>query len=73
MYKYTRIELCHTPPSLGGGVGRREVVCFSRSPKLAQSLQGIIAKDLHEGETECPQIVDHRLERDGKVIREWWD
>lgn len=73
MWKYTRIELCHTPPSLGGGSGRRVTVCFSRSPKLAQSLRGVIARDDHSGDTECPQIVDHLLERDGVLVRSWWD
>ena len=73
MYKFTRIELCHTPPSLGGGCGRRVTVCFSRSPKLAQSLEGIIALDDHQGDTCCPQIIDYRLERDGVLIYERWD
>lgn len=73
MFKFTRIQLCHTPPSFGGGCGRRVTVCFSRSPKLAQSMLGIIAKDEHTGDTECPQIVDYRLERDGRLVREWWD
>jgi hypothetical protein len=73
MYKYTRTELCHTAPSMGGGTGVRTTVCFSRSPKLAQALHGVIAKDEHRGDTDCPQIIDHRLERDGVVVREWWD
>ena len=73
MYKYTRTELCNTPPSLGGGVGRRIVVCFSNSPQLAQSLRGVVAKDEHTGDTTCPSLVDHKLERDGVMVREWWD
>jgi hypothetical protein len=73
MYKYTRIEMCHTPPSLGGGTGTRTIICFSKSPKKARLLQGTIARDEHEGYTECPQIVDHVLERDGIVIYSSWD
>jgi hypothetical protein len=57
----------------GGGCGTRTVVCFSRSAKQATSLLGVIAKDEHVGDTACPQMIDHRLERDGVIVREWWE
>jgi len=72
MYKFTKTEYCHTPPSLGGGTGVETTVSFSRSPKLASLLQGTFAR-ASRGECECPQLTYVRLERDGKLISEGWN
>lgn len=72
MYKYIRIEYCHTAPSLGGGSGVATTTCFSRSPKLATSMQGVVIRD-ERGDCEVPQLIFVRFERDGKLIFERWE
>jgi len=72
MYKYTRINYCNTPPSLGGGTGVETTVSFSRSPKLATSLMDTVTTE-YKGDCECPQLTWSKLERDGKVLFEGWE
>jgi hypothetical protein len=71
MYKFTKTEYCHTPPSMGGGTGVETKVSFSRSPKLAAALMGTIVR-IVKGDCDCPQLTFIRFERDGKLISEGW-
>jgi|688.fasta_scaffold05728_21 hypothetical protein len=71
MYKFTKTEYCHTPISMGGGTGVETKVSFSRSPKLAASLQGVIVRTVR-GDCECPQLTYIRFERDGMILSEGW-
>ena len=71
MYKYTRTEYCATAPSLGGGTGIATTTCFSRSPKLATTMQGTVIRD-ERGDCAVPQLIFVSLERDGKTLFEGW-
>jgi len=71
MYKFTKIDYCHTAPSMGGGTGEKTCVSFSRSPKLAAAMQGTLIHTFW-GDCDCPQLTFVRFERDGKLISEGW-
>jgi hypothetical protein len=71
MFKFTRTNYCHTPPSFGGGSGIETIVCFSKSPKRATSLLGQVVRK-ERGHCECPQLVREVLEKDGKIIFDRW-
>lgn len=74
MYKYTVTEYQQLPPSLGGNwdCGKSITTCFSRSPKKACAMKGVVVWN-HVGVEGCP-IMDRRtLERDGKIIFDIWD
>ena len=72
MYKFTKINYCHSPQIFGGGAGTETIVSWSRSPQRATSLNGIVTRTTL-GDCECPQLTYTRLERDGLVIQEGWE
>lgn len=72
MFKFTRVNYCHTAPSLGGGTGIEKIVCFSTSAKRATSLRGTIVR-YEDGDCSTPQLVLETLEKDGKIISKKWD
>jgi hypothetical protein len=74
MYKHTQITYMQNPPSCGGNweTGTYTTVSFSNSPKKACALGGIRTSFL-TGVEGCPLMDYYRLERDGKLIFEFWD
>jgi hypothetical protein len=72
MYKFTKINYCHSPQIFGGGAGTETIVSWSRSPKNATSLKGVTHRT-DFGDCECPQLTFTRLERDGRILFEGWD
>jgi hypothetical protein len=71
MFKFIRTDYCCTAPSMGGGSGVAEKICFSSSPKLAIAMEGVVIHR-ESGDCDCPQLTWVRLERDGKLIFERW-
>jgi hypothetical protein len=72
MYKFTKINYCHSPLIFGGGAGTETIVSWSRSPKMATSMRGTTSRT-EKGDCECPQLTFTRLEKNGKVLFEGWE
>ncbi len=72
MYKFTKINYCHSSQIFGGGTGVETIVSWSRSPKLATSLHGITNVTC-KGDCDAPQLTLVKLEKDGKLIFERWE